>query len=190
MLTQILHTANQRNKYPRRSYKFPGLYKSTPPSLLSPFHLPPPPLSPFLPPPPATPLHFKEVTNVNELQLLPVNIAPPLCSRKANLLAKYLPSLEVCYESRFKWYQSTLKYLKFSVCWPHCRDRARERERAGQQIGVNERMERPVYWPGPLSIVAAKSIFLFLVNICALSLRAGFKCQNRKITRAQTGKAL
>lgn len=66
----------------------------------------------------------------------------------------------------------------------------RERERAGQQIGVNERMERPVYWPGPLSIVAAKSIFLFLVNICALSLRAGFKCQNRKITRAQTGKAL
>lgn len=126
MLTQILHTAKQRNKFPRRSYKFPRLYKSTPPSLLSPFLSPPPPLSPFLPPPPATPLHFKEVTNVNELQLLPVNIAPPLCSRKANLLAKYLPSLEVCYESRFKWYQSTWKYLKFSVCWPHCRDRARE----------------------------------------------------------------
>lgn len=168
MLSQILHTAKQSYKFPRRSYKFSGINKRTPPPPLLPAH----------------PFPFKEVTNVNELQLLLVNIA--LCSRKANLLVKYLPSLEVCYESRFKWYQSTWKYLKFSVCWPRCRGRAR----AGQEFGVNEPKERPVYWPGPLSIVAAKSIFLFLVNICALSLRAGFKCQNRKITRGQTGKAL
>lgn len=98
MLSQILHTAKQSNKFPRRSYKFPAIYKSTQLPFLSLFLTPPPTLSPF--PPPAPTPRFKEVTNVNELQLLPVNIA--LCSRKANLLAKYLPSLEVCYESRFK----------------------------------------------------------------------------------------